>query len=666
MFMLLRILSQTTGNAVRSTLRRLPRCMAGLLLAGLCLGPAWGDTIVLQDNRQIIGVIDPASSNDVRVTIRTAAGTVQIPRENILRIEREKNVSYTESSGDLAVAEGKLERALDLYAKALEGDDQNARIKEKIENTKKEIEKRDQEFYGSAFENIRGLIAKGQFEKAIEASDDLARKVRVDSARQRCQTLIAEARIGLARKYRDTVNYSAAEMNYNMAAQVAPNNPVPLIEMAEMLESSPARKAEAIPLYVKGIEHAQAPVTPAAKAEAGQLDESKLLRARFQLGKLYRDEKQYDKAADTLLEVMRLDKNYQFPQAVDLAVDSYSKIQSNELNNENIERIITNLRSIIALKPTEQRAFLLLGRIYFDRGDWAKARENLQAAVRNATNAPQPRNEALYYLGISDRKLGDLNSAAEAFQTLLDNNASTYDSTCELAEIRLEQADYNRALELFKRAHEMDKDKYRAYLGMGEAQQKLGRFNEARENYQTVVTKDPTNARAQLRIAESYFEEEKWDDAGTEAEKAIKIAQEADKPTTATKVMDTESSKPLLIAKGYTLMGNANLNLQKANLARENFNTALKSMAEYAPALDGIGRTYQTDGLHKDAEAFFNKAITADPKNPAYYLSMGINWHKYRKSTEKALPYYMKYIELGGKDPNVRAWIKECGGTPPA
>ena len=57
--------------------------------------------------------------------------------------------------------------------------------------------------------------------------------------------------------------------------------------------------------------------------------------------------------------------------------------------------------------------------------------------------------------------------------------------------------------------------------------------------------------------------------------------------------------------------------------------------------------------------------IRLDPKNPKYYLGLGIMYHNNLKKTQKAIENYTKYIELGGEDfEKVNEWIKECGGQP--
>ena len=499
-------------------------------------------------------------------------------------------------------------------------------------------------------------IEAENFEQAIKDAAVLVDRVKEDSAKSHCQELMAIAHIGIARSCRDRVDYPEAEKHYDMAMQVFPQGPIAALELADMLQLSPARKASAIP-----------PVS--ARHRAGRTKPrpgGSPIRCWTTVsgwGRLFFDERQYREAADAFLEVTRLDSGFRYAQAVDLAVESYAKAQASALDDDR-QHIIANLKSIIALKPTEDRAYLLLGRIYYDQQDWDDARTMLKQAVANTPARIGPNRalqEALYYLGISQRHLNENEDAAQSFEELVSRDPNNYDALCELAQIRYEQANYAAALDLFDRAQRLDQEKYRAYLGKGETLSKLSEFTEARDNFREVVERDPTNARAQYAIAYSYFLAEKWDEAVREAGKTVDMIDDLSKEQAA-QIKDKES----ILAQSYTLMGNASLTQGKTNLAREQFEKALARMSGYAAALDGIGKTYQAEGRHKAAEEFFLKAIEASPQTPDFYLSLGINWHNYRKNTGEALKYYYKYLELGGTDPNVRVWIRECGGTPPA
>ena len=120
----------------------------------LSVSTTFADTIILKGGRKLIGIIDPISSDDEQVTIRTTVGTLRVPRSKIQTIEQQENISYTESSGDLAMAENDLDRALDLYQKALRNQPSNTVLQKKIQGVREKIRDRDQRVYGRQFSEI--------------------------------------------------------------------------------------------------------------------------------------------------------------------------------------------------------------------------------------------------------------------------------------------------------------------------------------------------------------------------------------------------------------------------------------------------------------------------------------------------------------------------------
>jgi tetratricopeptide (TPR) repeat protein len=613
------------------------------------------DTIHLKSNRKVIGIIDQTSSNEHHVTIKTSIGTQKIPRDKIKEMKVEENTSYTEANGDMAAAEGQLDRALTLYNKALLNDPGNTRLEDKIARLKSKIENRDLENYGNRIQTIRDKITVENYQEAIDDAALLEKRVKEPSAKLTCQKLIAESHIGLARQFSDKVAYLDAEKHYRMARQAWPEGPLAPLELAEMLQLNPSGKRTAVGLYEDGIRLAQ--------KHPDQLRADKVLEYQFELGKLLFAQNEFYRAADVFLDVTHADSAYRFPDAVGLAVDSYFKVQtSGSDSSADVDKIIADLNSIIKLKPNEDRAYLLLGRIYFNKQDWVQSRDNLNAAVRNSHGSGGSQlalQDAMYYLGIAHRNLDETREAAEILERLISQFAGTYEAICELAEIRLEQALYNESKDLFQQALDMDQDKYRAYFGMGKTMQKLRSYKEARNNYREVVLRDPSNAHAQFSIARSFFDEDDWNNASSNAQKAIDLVKE----NFDNESMGIEQSR--IMAEAYTLMGDSNRNLNKTNSARQSYKTALVFVDDYPAAFDGMGMTFQADGMYKDAETWFIRAINSAPKNPNYYLSLAINLHQYRKKDDRALNYYMEYIRLGGRDPKVREWIRECGGASP-
>ena len=630
------------------------RCWAALLVCAcgvVALPQATADTIYLKDGRTLFGVIEPHGTDENKVMFTTSGSTVPIVRSKIERIESQGSLGYTETAGDLAAAEEDWDRALDLYRKALLTRPENNALKEKLRQIEERIEDRDRSQYGKDFRRIEGLLEQQRYQAAMEEALAVVERVRAASAKERFNQLAAQAHIGIARQYKDRVDYPRAEEHYREARSVYPEGAQATLELAKMLQLSPARKTSAIPLYREGIE--------LAIANPDDIDPVQLMEYEYDLAQLLMQEKEYSRAAEIFLRVAEKDENMRFSNAIDMAVEAYENLKLDP-NSMEMDQVIRNLESILAKRPNDQRAYLLLGRIYFEREDWEKSNQMLASGVELAavSTIDPALDRALYYLGISQRRLGRIEEAARVFERLVSKGDADYQIYCELGEIRNQQALYDDAKSQFEDARELDADRYRAYLGLGNTLLKMGEFAEARENFREVVDRDDGNIEARLAIAMTYSDEENWDQASDQAKLAIeKIESRTD---------DTMTSElQRLIAEAWTIRGDANLSLKNSNQAREQFKEALHFVGDYAPALSGIGRTLQWDKQYTEATKYFEQAIAAEPDNPDHYLNLAINYHKYIEDLGLALTNYYKYLELGGKDPNVRTWIVDCGGTPP-
>jgi tetratricopeptide (TPR) repeat protein len=636
----------------------------------ICLGltalalASWGgaarralaDKIYLKSGRQIEGTLQEEGATPDRVIVRLATGSIPLQRSLIDRVVKESvdPAKATESSGDLALAGGDLDGALDKFREALRAQPENGDLRRKIADLRARIKKRDDQIYKDAFSNVQGLIAAQSFEQAVEEALAQAARARSHpSAALRFRQMAAGARMEIARRMKDQVDYQRAEEQYRKAIAIDPDGPQACMELAGVLEMAPNRKAEAIEMFQRGLE--------LALQQPGLMSDRSVLDYQYHVGRLYAREGMDLQAGDVFLQVARKDGGLAYPSANDEAVVSYGRLVDADSGAKVIDHVVVCLGAILHDHPDNYRAALLLGRILIGQDKWQAARDALEQGSQvpmDLASSP-PMQDIYYQLGLCQRHLGDLVKAAACFQALIDKNAGTYDALCELGEIRLQQSSCQQALDLFGQARQRDDGRYRAYLGLGDTLVQLEHYPEALDSYNQVVTRDPTNYRVRLAIGKTRFLQGQANSANDAAQWVIAaILEQKDKaPDPPTRQLLTEA---------YVLSGQAYLSDNQTNRAREQMDKALATTPRYAPALDGIGKSYQAEGRHVQAQAFFRQAIGIDPKNPDYRLSMAISYHKYLQDPAKALPYYVDYMKLGGKDPNVKRWIADCGGDPSA
>lgn len=716
------------------------RRLAVILLALVVGAPLAGAaTINLKDGRHFQGTIDEGASDDQTIVIRIATSQDKNATA-VIRIARAKidSINTQEVAGGGGGATGQVEEeALKKAESELAANPANDSLRKKVDDLREVIRKRERQAYAGLFEKIEKLIGDKKFEEAIAEADAMLARITKEGARKQCNQLKAQAHIGLARQFGEFVNIPDEEKNYNEAMKADPDNPVPPLEMAEILKTSPSRKADRIANYEKGI--------VLAEKFPGSIDAKKVLDIEYKLGELYLDDKRFVQAGDMFLKVLMNDKDMLHAKTDDLALTAYGRIPVAGMDAAVRAHIIASVGALLKIKPINHQAHLLLGHIYFDQKNWTAARDNFLLAVKT-TEGPASNivlQDALFALGLCLHKLHQDQDAVSAFDKLLVIKPDHYDGLCELADILIDNDNPADAGRFYDQALAVDADKSRAYLGKGDALENQGKFEDARKSFGEVLARNDKNASAQLAIARSYYREKRFDETILEAEKAkdlirahYKLGAEnaatsataagtvvaatptatpsptpspsptavakatsatltAAKATSATAVAavvagaappastapagttamgkdDAElltkitTEDRLLMAEANTLIGKANIYAQppKTNLARDFFTVALKFSETYAQAHEGFGLSYAADKLNGQAEESFQKAITLDPTDANFVLSYAIYWHKDRNSAEKALPLYMKYQELGGREPAVSARIKECGGTP--
>ena len=639
-----------------------------LSLPGVDCRLARAATVYLNSNRTIQGTIDESASDDRQVVIITGGAAIKIPRSKVLRIEQ--GGPAADNAAPAAVSA--------------------------------DAQKQERLNYDAYFQKIEALIAGNRFEEAVKEADGAIARINDERARLQARQLKAQAHIGLARVCQNNINYPEEEANYKQAMEADPENPMAPLELAKLLQSSAARKAEAIGLYETGI--------ACAARHSNLIKPEDLLNYQFTLADLYLGEKRYRESGDMFLHVMLADKAMQHSQADDMAITAYSRIMPADMDAALRDHIIANASTILKQKPRKQGAYLLLGHIYFNQKLWASARENLQQAVENSetNDSGVQLQETLFQLGVCQRKLRANSDAINTFERLLSLKSDHYDGLCELADILVEESNLPEARRLYESAMKNEPDKYRAHLGKGITLQRDGNYEEARKSFKAVLDRDKKNAQAQLAIARSYFEEKKFDETIAECEKVLALVRDRyqdkktkgaaakDNPSTATATVAASPVDPnttstassnaegpkvvddtvlltrispedrQIMAEVNTLIGKSNMLNQppKTNLARDYFALSLKFEPRYAIAYEGLGTSFAADHLEAQAEENFQKAIAIDPKNPDFYRSFAVYWQD-RKVFDKALKLYQQYQELGGKDPSVETRIKECSNTKP-
>lgn len=608
---------------------------------------AGADTIHLKTGKKINGIIDKTASDAQRLAVNIGNARIFVQRDLIDHIEERPKA---EVDGDAALDRGDLDIALENYQKALAEVPDDAQLRRKSENVKKQLMERDRRRYGARFDSIEQLLARGQYATALIQARELDKQVEEASTHRRLQIMMSRACMGLAQQARNRFNMQDAEEQYKQAVRNAPFYPPALLELAKLYDQQAQKRPSAIVLYKQALEMARAQGDSVA---AGALNDT-----RFRLGQLMMEQGQVEEALQHLMDLIRHNQLANYPQASVLVDQALNKIYTDSGKSRAAE-LVGYLNEVIQRKPADDQALALLGRIEYERGQIDAAKSIFERIlVLDGNNIIlTPRQDAGYYLGLIYRQRGDLEHAVQMLTPIANTTTGHYHALCELAEINLDQALHEQALSRFKMARQLHADRFRASLGMGQALVNLKRYDEGREYLVEVLARDAQNIKALTSLAQSFYEEKRFNDVIEQAGKVVQIieTQANDRPT-------TDQAAKLVYLR--TMLGTACIRVNQIFMGRSHFEKVLNLKADYAPALSGIGESYQLESNYDKAEEYFTKAMQADPKNPQYPLNLALNWHKYRQSPANALAHYKKYYQLGGRDPSVRQWYIEAGGHP--
>ncbi len=329
------------------------------------------------------------------------------------------------------------------------------------------------------------------------------------------------------------------------------------------------------------------------------------------------------------------------------------------------ERAVEALEALTHMRPLNASYRLHLGALYEREERYTLAIQEYERAAQINSNWPAP------FLS-----LGDLHSYLENFEAAAENYEAflklspNYDYVDILVGIYLRMKRFDKALEALKRYVEIDPESIKARLALGGFCLAAERYDEALSHIREAIRLDPNIAEAHALLGRYHLI------ASDDPEKALESF-------TAALQIDKNNMDALFgLSMTYGRMGdlnNALLTLQTIlKISPENMGAVQQiSMVcaenEIAPndaaemirgaivsgtgaptplspnILNTVGYVYADMGLHlDDAVALIQKALEAEPANPAYLDSLG--WAYYRQSRYDEAAVYLKRAAEGAPD----------------
>ncbi|MEW5924756.1 MAG: tetratricopeptide repeat protein, partial [Candidatus Zixiibacteriota bacterium] len=236
------------------------------------------------------------------------------------------------------------------------------------------------------------------------------------------------------------------------------------------------------------------------------------------------------------------------------------------------EKQLDYMQQLVKAYPGDERAWTLLGNVYFGRQDYAKAIETFDKATAINPDFSQPYNQ----MGYAHRFLENYDSAEKAFKKyieLIPDDPNPYDS---YAELLMKMGKHEKSMEYYKKALDINPRFINSYIGIATDLNCMGKHNEARKELQKLYDSAANNG--ERRIAHfgkvvSYVDEGLFDKALEEMKLQYSLAE--------------QNNDIPAMAGDHITIGNIMLEQGKYKEARDNFEKAL-SLIKGSNLSDGV------------------------------------------------------------------------------
>jgi Flp pilus assembly protein TadD len=318
----------------------------------------------------------------------------------------------------------------------------------------------------------------------------------------------------------------------------------------------------------------------------------------------------------------------------------------------------------IALDPKMAEAYLNLGILLFEEQEYAAAVVPLRKAVDLLPAQSRPRS----VLGVALDRSGDEAGAAESFEAASRLDANDFMAVVYLGWFSIRRSKPAEAESRFRRALEIQSDAPSALQGLAEsldAQKKA----EAADAYRKYLVAMPDDSGARTRLVHLLLEQEKYDDALAELDRAgtsqaptleslklradIQVAQKHVDDAIAT------LKQAIALAPGDAQLhgGLGRLFLQKKDFAsaEKELNIALQMDTNNLVYWKDLSSTFYLAGNCQATLAALDVVAKAETPGPGAWFIRALCYDKLNQ-TRPALEAYQKFLEIAPDKNSNQVW----------
>jgi len=286
------------------------------------------------------------------------------------------------------------------------------------------------------------------------------------------------------------------------------------------------------------------------------------------------------------------------------------------------ESAVISFKKALELNPDEMEARELLSEIYRRQGKWDLAeRESREILARDSTSAESYFTLANVYL-----QRNDLKNAATMFQRLLSfipvPDPRVLDT---IGGLYLELGQPDSAASIYKTLIELNPNEGYGYFRLAAVNEALGDMTTAVENYARALQLNPKLAHARIRLSEIYVQQEKWGEAGRLLMEAV-LMDSTDLPS-------------------YQQMGNIYYEKGDTTAALETFSDIKKRFPRDWWAYYRLGMHYLSQEEFGLAFNEFKRVIDLSPQSLSGWLYTGISL-VHLDSLQLSQKYLLRALDL--------------------
>ena len=281
----------------------------------------------------------------------------------------------------------------------------------------------------------------------------------------------------------------------------------------------------------------------------------------------------------------------------------------------------------------------LLGALFFVGAPVVVAQDGNDPKAEEITAAQKKSALKLVKAGFSLYKKAKDTQALEKVEEALAANPYCAKAHYLKGEIRYQSQEVQAAATSFRKAVELDEKYVYAYDALGVCYLTLGKYIQAQESFQKALQLNKRFSDSHLHLGILRERQRKMTDAEREYRLAVRLNARS--------------------TFAHRRLGFMYLSQNKLRQAAASFLMVTRLDKRDVEALFAYGYCLDAQDKHSQAAAVYQKLLRIDKKHTGAWRNLGVTHERKgsKKSKREALKCYRTYVQLGGKDPQVKSWV---------